>query len=68
MLGIIAGISGVSAWHIKANPTDWLAIVGAISFGAAALVEGWWLFVKPDRVWYDGRAVAESLRHLHGDI
>ncbi|HJP73739.1 MAG TPA: DUF4231 domain-containing protein [Pseudonocardiaceae bacterium] len=43
---------------------DYAAIGTALAFIAAAVLEQYFLRDKPDRSWYDGRAVAESVKTL----
>lgn len=49
--------AAVEGWSVVA----WL---GAASFGGAAFVEMYLRITRPDRLWYDGRAAAESTKSL----
>jgi hypothetical protein len=64
ILTVIAAISGSVTLKVTARHID----IGGILSGAAfvlALVGGIYLLqVRPERAWYDGRAVAESARTL----
>lgn len=59
-----AAIAGVASWRVGAGEVDLLAIIGVGLFIAALLMETWLWRSRPDKAWYDGRAVAESAKTL----
>lgn len=59
-----ASAFGLATWKFPAAPTDWAGILAAVSFGVAVLVEVYLLRAKPEGTWYEGRAVAESVKTL----
>jgi hypothetical protein len=59
-----AAFFGLFAWKSASSPVDWAGVLAAVSFGAALLVEIYLLKSKPERTWYEGRAVAESVKTL----
>jgi hypothetical protein len=61
-LVLVAAAVGVAAAH--ADNLDWLAWFGAAAFIAATFVEMFLRRTRPERVWYDGRAAAESAKSL----
>jgi hypothetical protein len=42
----------------------WGALLAGVAFGAAFLIETTILTIQPEKVWYQGRAVAESIKSL----
>jgi hypothetical protein len=61
MLVVAAGF-GMFTWRRAGG--DLAGIGGAIAFVVALLAELYLLQARPDRLWYDGRAVAESAKTL----
>ena len=61
MLTLAAGAGGAS-WIV--GGTDWAGILAAAGFVGALAVELFILETRPDRVWYEGRAAAESAKTL----
>ncbi len=63
-LGLVltAAAVGVAAAH--ADDLDWLAWLGAAAFIAATFLEVFLRNTRPERLWYDGRAAAESAKSL----
>jgi SMODS and SLOG-associating 2TM effector domain 3/SMODS and SLOG-associating 2TM effector domain 1 len=61
MLVVAAGF-GLFSW--RRSWGDLAGIGGAVAFVVALLAELYLLQARPDRLWYDGRAVAESAKTL----
>lgn len=59
---LAAGLLGTLAWH--QGRTDVTAVIAAVAFALAILVEVYLLRERPERAWYDGRAAAESAKTL----
>lgn len=59
-----AAVAGVASWRVGTGEIDVLAAAGVVLFVAALLVELWLWRVRPDKAWYDGRAVAASVLTL----
>ncbi|MEU8953605.1 DUF4231 domain-containing protein [Streptomyces sp. NPDC048518] len=59
---IAAAALGVFTW--KAGGADIAAALSVVAFCAAVVSEVYLLKERPDRVWYEGRAVAESAKTL----
>lgn len=64
VLIVLSGALGVAAWRIGKSQVDLLAILSTLLFVGALLVEGWLWKGRPDKTWYDARAVAESSKTL----
>ena len=65
LMGLIgAAFFGLFVWTWGQSPVDWAGVLAALCFGIALVVEGYLLKSKPERTWYDGRAVAESMKTL----
>ncbi|WP_280195685.1 DUF4231 domain-containing protein [Nocardia farcinica] len=61
---VVAAMSGIVAWRLGRGHIDVLGLVGTIAFVAAILEESSLWRRRPDKAWYDGRAVAESAKTL----
>jgi hypothetical protein len=63
---ISAAAAGVASWTIsvRRHDIDVLAVVAIAAFAAGVLLEGALLRWRPERDWYDGRALAESAKTL----
>jgi hypothetical protein len=59
---VAAAIFGLFSWRTGGGDVAGIAAAGA--FGVALLSELYLLQERPDRVWYDGRAAAESAKTL----
>jgi hypothetical protein len=59
---LAAAAFGLFAWQVR--HADVAAIVAAIAFGVALAGELYLLNARPDRLWYEGRAAAESAKTL----
>ena len=63
-LVVVAAVLGVTAWRVGASNIDVLALGSTVLFVGALLVEGFLWKSRPDKTWYDARAVAESAKTL----
>ncbi|MFI9636661.1 DUF4231 domain-containing protein [Nocardia sp. NPDC051929] len=61
---IVAAISGIVTWRVGGGRLDVLGLVGMLAFVASILEESSLWRRRPDKAWYDGRAVAESAKTL----
>ncbi|MDT9591838.1 DUF4231 domain-containing protein [Nocardioides zeae] len=61
---VLAAAMGIAVWRVGAADIDVLAIVSTVLFVLAILVEGVLWKSRPDKTWYDARAVAESAKTL----
>lgn len=61
---IVAAISGIVTWRVGGGRLDVLGLVGMLAFVGAILEESALWRRRPDKAWYDGRAVAESTKTL----
>jgi type III secretory pathway component EscS len=61
---IAAAFFGLFAWEFGSSPVDWSGVLAAICFAAVLVIEGFLYQTKPERTWYEGRAVAESVKNL----
>lgn len=62
---LIAAFAGAFTWQIKALGTaDLMGIVAAVAFCVALITRVYLFKDRPERTWYDGRAVAESAKTL----
>jgi SMODS and SLOG-associating 2TM effector domain 3/SMODS and SLOG-associating 2TM effector domain 1 len=52
------------AFSLYLSGINWAGVIGAICFVIAGLVRAELVRTKPERVWHDGRAVAESAKTL----
>lgn len=59
---VIAAAAGAFTW--RTGGADWAGVVAAVSFAVALVLRVYLLTSRPDRTWYDGRAVAESAKNL----
>ena len=64
LLVVGAAACGVGQWRVGAGHDDLLGLLGVVLFVMAALVEGYLWKLRPERDWYDGRALAESVKTL----
>jgi SMODS and SLOG-associating 2TM effector domain 3/SMODS and SLOG-associating 2TM effector domain 1 len=65
LLGVLAAaFFGLFTWKFGSSPVDWSGVLAASCFVVALLVEGSLYQTKPERTWYEGRAVAESVKTL----
>ena len=60
---VLAAAFGLFTWRITGG-ADVAGIGAAVAFVVALLAELYLLQARPDRLWYDGRAVAESAKTL----
>lgn len=61
---VIAAVSGVVTWRVGSGHLDVLGLVGMVAFVGAIIEESSLWRRRPDKAWYDGRAVAESAKTL----
>ncbi|GAA1726078.1 DUF4231 domain-containing protein [Nonomuraea bangladeshensis] len=59
---VLAASAAVGAWRI--GSIDVLAILSAVAFGAALVLELYTATARPEQSWYEGRAAAESAKTL----
>jgi len=59
-----AALSGIASWRVGRGEVDVLALAAVVLFVAALLVECALWKSRPDKAWYDARAVAESAKTL----
>jgi hypothetical protein len=59
---VVAAVFGLITW--RRGRADLAAVVAGAAFSAALLAELYLLRRRPDRLWYDGRAAAESAKTL----
>ena len=59
---VVAAVFGLITW--RHGRADLAAVVAGAAFSAALLAELYLLRRRPDRLWYDGRAAAESAKTL----
>lgn len=64
LLVVLSAASAVTAWRVGASKIDVLAIVSTLLFVGALMVEALLWRGRPDKTWYDARAVAESAKTL----
>lgn len=63
-LAITAAVTGAVTWTMGADGFDIAAVGTAIALAAAAYVELSLRSARPEVLWYDGRALAESTKSL----
>jgi SMODS and SLOG-associating 2TM effector domain 3/SMODS and SLOG-associating 2TM effector domain 1 len=59
---VVAAAFGLVSW--RRGDADLAAVVAGVAFGVALAAELYLLQARPDRLWYDGRAAAESAKTL----
>ncbi|MFF0310584.1 DUF4231 domain-containing protein [Streptosporangium sp. NPDC004379] len=57
-----AATCAVTSWRI--GSIEVLAILSAASFGGALVIDTYLAITRPEKSWYEGRAVAESVKSL----
>jgi hypothetical protein len=62
LLLVLAAILGVMSLDFEG--LRWGGLLAAIAFAVAGLIEATIVTVQPDKAWYQGRAVAESVKSL----
>ncbi|MEV6283097.1 DUF4231 domain-containing protein [Kribbella sp. NPDC051770] len=60
----VAAACGIASWRVGEGDVDLLGILGTALFIGALVIETSLWRDRPDKVWYDGRAVAESAKTL----
>lgn len=61
---VLAAAMGISGWRVGGGDVDVLGLIGVLLFVLALLTEVVLWQGRPDKAWYDGRAVAESAKTL----
>jgi hypothetical protein len=62
---LVAAAAGAFTLQVEAIGTaDLMGIIAAVAFGVALLMRFYLLKDRSERIWYDGRAVAESAKTL----
>lgn len=64
VLVILAAASGLVSWRVGSGEVDVFGLSGVVFFVGALLVESSLWKGRPDKSWYDARAVAESAKTL----
>src|SRR5688572_30689755 len=63
LLLVVASSAGVFSWSVMGS-WDAAALLAGLAFTAAAVLRIRLIRERPHRVWYDGRAAAESIKTL----
>jgi hypothetical protein len=61
---IVASAFGALAWLTRTAPFEWAGVAAACCFGASLVLEVFLLRSSPERLWYESRAAAESVKTL----
>lgn len=62
---VVAAGAGAFTWQIASTgTTDWMGVIAAVAFAVAGLLRFNQIKSQPEKKWYDGRAVAESVKTL----
>lgn len=64
LLAVFAAATGVISWRVGGGEADLAAVGTTIALAATVVVELYLRSSKPEEVWYDGRALAESAKSL----
>jgi hypothetical protein len=64
VLLVLAAVGGAISWHVGKDEMDYGAVLALIAFALAALIKGFSLTRQADKIWYEGRAAAESIKTL----
>lgn len=64
LLMVVSALLGVAAWRVGASNVDVLGLASVVLFSFALMAEGFLWKWRPDKAWYDARAVAESAKTL----
>jgi SMODS and SLOG-associating 2TM effector domain 3/SMODS and SLOG-associating 2TM effector domain 1 len=59
-----AAVIGICSWRVGSGRIDVLGILGVVAFVIATVADLSIWKSRPDKAWYDGRAVAESAKTL----
>jgi hypothetical protein len=63
LVGVVAA-AGFGAVSLHSGSVEWAGAISSVAFGVSALCTAWLLWGKPEKDWYDSRAVAESAKTL----
>jgi hypothetical protein len=61
---VVAAVGSALPLRVNGGGPDWAGVVAVVAFVLAAFAELAVLNLRPDRTWFDGRAVAESIKTL----
>ncbi|MFD6388784.1 DUF4231 domain-containing protein [Nocardia sp. NPDC060259] len=61
---VVAAAAGIVTWRVGNGRLDVMGLVGMLAFVGAIIEESSLWRHRPDKAWYDGRAVAESAKTL----
>jgi hypothetical protein len=65
LFGLVGAVLfGLFTWKLGLSPVDWAGVLAACCFATALVLEAYLQQAKPERTWYEGRAVAESVKTL----
>lgn len=64
VLLVVAAIGGATSVRLGDRPIDWAQVVAAAALFSAAILKTHTLTAKPDVIWYEARAAAESAKTL----
>ena len=65
LFGLVgAGLFGLFTWKSGLSPVDWAGVLAASCFVTALVLETYLQQTKPERTWYEARAIAESVKTL----
>lgn len=65
LFGMVGAVLfGLFTWKLGLSPVDWAGVLAASCFATALVLETYLQQAKPERTWYEGRAVAESVKTL----
>jgi hypothetical protein len=64
LIALIVGAIAAAAKSLGNDGFDFWGLLLLISFAVAAIAEFWLLIGQPERNWYSGRAIAESIKTL----
>jgi hypothetical protein len=56
--------AGFGAVSLHSGSVEWAGAISSVAFGVATACTAWLLWGKPEKGWYDARAVAESAKTL----
>jgi SMODS and SLOG-associating 2TM effector domain 3/SMODS and SLOG-associating 2TM effector domain 1 len=63
LIGVVVA-AGFGAVSLQSGSVEWAGVVSSAAFGVSAACTAWLLWGKPEKEWYDSRAVAESAKTL----
>jgi SMODS and SLOG-associating 2TM effector domain 3/SMODS and SLOG-associating 2TM effector domain 1 len=63
LIGVVVA-AGFGAVSLHSGSVEWAGVISSLAFGLSAVCTAWLLWGKPEKEWYDARAVAESVKTL----